>query len=93
MEKAPMDSAACDFDFEHDKDFDGEPASVTRARAVSWQLGEGARLAEEFALLRRGTEPHEISSKTLRGVRKVARAWAKLWNELRARQREGSKGG
>jgi hypothetical protein len=80
-------SPACDFNFEHDKDFDGEPESVTRARAAVWQLDEGERLAEEFALLRRGTEPHEISAKTLRGVRKVARAWAKLCKELRARRR------
>jgi hypothetical protein len=80
-------SPACDFDYEHDKDFDGEPASVTRARAVGWQLEEGERLTRDFALLRPGTEPHEISNKTLRGVRKVARAWATLWKELRSRQR------
>ena len=70
---------------------EGEPDSVFRANAAHYQLGEGERLAAEFALLRRGTEPHEISNKTLRRVRKVARAWANLWKELRARQR-GAKG-
>ena len=75
-------SPACDMDWEHDKGFDGEPDSVTRARAVDWQLKEGERLAEECALLRRGTEPHEISNKILRGVRRVARSWAKLWKDL-----------
>ena len=60
---------------------------MRRAKAVAWQLSEGELFAEEFALLQPGTEPHEISNKTLRGVRKVARAWAKLWKDLRARQR------
>jgi hypothetical protein len=60
---------------------------VTRANAIAWQLSEAERLAAEFALLRQGTERHEISNKTLRGVRKVARAWATLWKELRSRQR------
>jgi hypothetical protein len=41
---------------------------VTRANAIAWQLSEAERLAAEFALLRQGTERHEISNKTLRGV-------------------------
>ena len=69
---------------------DDEPDSVFRANAAAFQLYEGERLTREFALLRRGAEAHEISNKTLRGVRKVARAWAALWKELRSRQRRRS---
>ena len=64
-----------------------EPDSVTRATASDWQLKQAMRLAEELALLRPGTAPHEISRQTLRRVRRVQRAWAALWKELRARSR------
>ena len=85
--REPVNLAPVDcWDQEHDQD-EGEPDSVFRRNAMNYQLDEAERLAKEFALLRPGTEPHEISKKTLRGVRKVARAWAALLKELRARQR------
>ena len=76
-----------DVDCEWDKETPFEPDSVTRATASDWQLKQAMRLAEELALLRPGTAPHEISRQTLRRVRRVQRAWAALWKELRARSR------
>ena len=64
-----------DVDWEWDKEHPHEPDSVTRATASDWQLKEAMRLAEEFAFLRPGTQPHEISKGTLRRVRQVQRAW------------------
>jgi hypothetical protein len=81
--RAPVRLVDC---YDPEQRQEGEPDSVYRFNAAAWQLSEAERLAKEFALLQPGTEPYEISNKTLRGVRAIARAWAKLWKELRARR-------
>jgi len=67
----PKGSPACDIDWEHDKDFDAEPDDLQRSRAADWQLHEALRLAREFALLRPGTEPTEISKRWRRVIPRV----------------------
>jgi hypothetical protein len=86
----PKGSPACDIDWEHDKDFDAEPDDLQRRRAADWQLFEALRLAREFALLRPGTEPVEISKRRRRimpRVREVIREWKQLLAKLRATAR------
>lgn len=82
----PKDSPACNIDWEHDT-FEGEPELKQRAGAADWQLDEAERLAKEFALLRPGTEPHEITARRRRvlpRVRAVIRAWRQLLEKLRS---------
>jgi hypothetical protein len=66
--------------------FEGEPDSAFRARATDWQLMEAQRLAKEFALLKPGTQPKEISARRRRvlpRVRAVIRVWRELLEKLR----------
>jgi hypothetical protein len=83
----PKDSPACDFDWEHGQE-EGESGAFQRARAAKWQLLEAERLAVEFALLRDGTTSAEIKPTVhIKAARKIARHWAKLADQLKARRR------
>jgi hypothetical protein len=81
-----IERLGCDFDFENDKDYSGEPDSVFRARAADWQLDEALRLAEEFAWLRPGTEAHEIKASDLKRVQKVIKAWTNTLRKLKGKK-------
>jgi hypothetical protein len=83
----PKDSPACDFDWEHGQE-EGESGAFQRARAAKWQLLEAERLAVEFALLRDGATGAEIKLTVhVKAARKIARHWAKLADQLKARRR------
>jgi hypothetical protein len=70
--------SACEIDWEHYKDDEEEADSVTNLRAADWQLHEGARLAEEFALLRPGTKASDIKNKHVEAVMTISRKWKRL---------------
>jgi hypothetical protein len=70
--------SACDIDWEHYKDDDSEPDSVMHERAADWQLHEAQRLALEFALLRPGVQPQQITKTVLQRIDQVIQAWREL---------------
>ena len=76
----------CDFDYEHDKDYDSEPERQSHLRAAQWQLWEALRLANEFALFRNGAP--KVSRRMLTRVRAVVKRWRRLAAEL-AQKRGG----
>jgi hypothetical protein len=82
----PKGSPACDIDWENHRENDSESDAVMRARAADFQLHEAERLALEFALRRRGTQPIEITAGRLARARRVMRAWRELVRELRSRR-------
>src|SRR5262245_39505358 len=75
--------AGCDFDWEHDREYEGESTQVLNRRAANWQINEALRLADEFALCRDGMQPSDISRRTLTRVRAVAKHWRALANRLK----------
>jgi hypothetical protein len=77
----------CDRDHEHERVFPDDPDWVFNRNAADWQLDEGLRLAEEFALLRPGTRPQDITRARIAEVRKIANAWKELAAELRRQRR------
>jgi hypothetical protein len=84
----PKGSPACGIDWEHDPEFDAEPESDIRARAMEWQLSELFRIGgKECALLRRGTLNGEIKDRHLTGLRKAAETIAETYNELARRSK------
>jgi hypothetical protein len=73
---------ACDIDWEHHQESPDEGGAEVRKRAVTWQLHEATRLADEFALRRPGTQSSEISLTTVRKINSVINAWKKLHKEM-----------
>jgi predicted nucleic acid-binding Zn ribbon protein len=83
----PEGQGECDFNPEIEPAFADDKPHQFRHSAAVHQIDEAIRLAKEFALLRPGTEPHEISARRRRilpRVRAVIRAWRELLDKLRA---------
>jgi hypothetical protein len=89
----PEGQGECDYDPELEPAFHDDTPDQFRRSAADAQLREATRLAEEFALLQRGTEPHEITARCRRvlpRVRAVIRAWRQLLAKLRSAGRPPS---
>jgi hypothetical protein len=67
--------SACAINWENHREDESETDAIVRARAVEWQLHEAIRLAEQFALRRRGTQRCEIKPKWLRKIGMVIMSW------------------
>ena len=76
--------SACDIDWEDHREDDDEPDSVMRARAAEWQLHEGYRLGEEFAMFRPGTEQKEVKRKYIEEANRISRLWKKRADQMLA---------
>jgi hypothetical protein len=75
--------AGCNFDWEHDKEYEHETNRKLNRRAANWQVDEALRLADDFALCRDGTLPSDISRRMLARVRAVAKCWRALASKLK----------
>jgi hypothetical protein len=71
-------ASECDFDPEHDRVFPDTTDREVRGDAASYQMREAKRLVAEYALLRPGTQPHEITATRLRVIRSVIAASTRL---------------
>jgi hypothetical protein len=80
----PLTPVAC-VDQEHHR-YEEESAQQSHLRAAHWQIDEGLRLADEFALFRDGAP--KVSRRMLTRVRAVAKRWRRLAAEL-AQKRGG----
>ena len=84
LKPGPLTPVAC-VDEEHHR-YEDESAPQAHLRAANWQIDEGLRLADEFALFRDGAP--KASRRMLASIRSVSKRWRRLAAEL-AQKRGG----
>jgi hypothetical protein len=77
LRRKPASASEGDFDPEHDRAFPDTTDREMRRDAAS-QMREARRLVAEYALLRPGTQPDEITATRLREIRSVIAASTRL---------------
>jgi hypothetical protein len=82
----PEGKGECDYDPELEPAFDNYTEAEQRRNAADFQAREAIRLAEEYALLRQGTQPGEIKPAVIKEVRQAINAWRGLLAELKRRR-------
>jgi hypothetical protein len=86
----PEGQGECDYDPETEPAFEDDTPRDFRRNAAVHQEIEAGRLAREYALLRAGTQPEEITQARRRQVKAVAAAWRRLVVELEKRRNESA---
>ena len=79
LKPGPFTPIPC-VDEEHHR-YEDESAPQAHLRAANWQIDEGLRLCDEFALFRNGAP--KVSRRMLTRVRRVAKRWRRLAAELK----------